>query len=513
MVNRITGFSGMDVESTVKKLMDAERLPLNKLKAQKQITEWQTQQYRDMNLLLDDLRNSLVNGLGLQSSYNAKKVVSSNDAFVTAVSNGTSGNTVNTIDSITSLATSARWSGTKTPAISSSKLLKDTTLGAQGVTGAQTIKFKVTKPGETTATEETIYFDANTETLDQVLAKMNASTKLGVSGFYDQGTGSTVLTNKNTGKGAQIEIVSDSAGLLNKLGFTHPGVDHDSDPGTPDINQYLVGNDGQDASFKLNGLAMTRSSNTFTVGDVTYSLKQTTASPITISTSTDTTKIFDSIKSFVDKYNDVIKKVNDKVSEKRYRDYQPLTDEQREAMTEDQAKKWDEKAQSGLIKSDSILTGVLDKIRSQLSSPVTGLTSAFKVLSDIGITTSANYLDKGKLEINETKLKEAIANDPDGISKLFTATGATTSEQGLATRLKDSLKNAIDTVAKKAGKSFYVASQYTLGKSLTDLESRISKFEDRLSSIEDRYYRQFSAMESAIERSNQQSAYFASTFG
>jgi len=509
MVNRITGFSGMDVESTVKKLMDAERLPLNKLKAQKQIMEWQTQQYRDMNLLLDDLRNSLVNGLGLQSAFNAKKVVSSNDAFVTAVSNGTSGNTVNTIDSVTSLATSARWSGKTTPAISSSKLLKDSTLG---VTGAQTITFKVTKPGETTATEETISFDADTETLDQVLAKMNASSKLGVSGFYDQGTGSTVFTNKNTGKGAQIEIVSDSAGLLNKLGFTQTAVDHDGDVGTPDI-QVLGGTDGQDASFKLNGLAMTRSSNTFTVGDVTYSLKQTTASPITISTSTDTTKIFDSIKSFVDKYNDVIKKVNDKVSEKRYRDYQPLTDEQREAMTEDQAKKWDEKAQSGLIKSDSILTGVLDKIRSQLSSPVTGLTSAFKVLSDIGISTSANYLDKGKLEINETKLKEAIANDPDGISKLFTATGATTSEQGLATRLKDSLKNAIDTVAKKAGKSFYVASQYTLGKSLTDLDSRISKFEDRLSSIEDRYYRQFSAMESAIERSNQQSAYFASTFG
>jgi flagellar hook-associated protein 2 len=509
MVNRITGFSGMDIDSTVKKLMDAERLPLNKLKAQKQVMEWQTQQYRDMNLLLDDLRNTLVSGLSMESTFNVKNVASSNDSIVNAVSKGGSSNMVNTIDSISNLATSARWTGTKLPSVSSSALLKDTTLG---ISGTQTISFKVTKPGETTSVDETITFNADTETLDQVLTKFNNSSKLGVSGFYDQGTGSTVLTNKLTGKGATIEIVSDSAGLLNKLGFNHPSVDNDGNAGTPDI-QLLAGTDGQDASFKLNGLSMTRSSNTFTIGDISYTLKQTSAIPITITTSTDTTKIYDTIKAFVDKYNDVIKKVNDKVFEKRYRDYQPLSDEQRDAMTEDQVKKWEEKAQSGLIRSDSLLTGVLDKIRLDLSSPVTGLSTAFKTLSDIGITTSSNYLDKGKLVINETKLKEAITNDPNAVKNLFTSAGTTSSTQGFADRLKDSLKTAIDSIAKKAGKSFYVASQYTLGKSITDLDTKIYKFEDRLSSIEDRYYRQFSAMEEAINRSNNQAAYFAQSFG
>lgn len=510
MVNRITGFSGMDIDTTVKKLMDAERLPLNKLKAQKQVMEWQTQQYRDMNLLLDDLRNNLVSGLSMQSTFNAKTVTSSNDSIVSAVTKGGSSNMVNTIDSVTSLATSARWTGTKLPSVSSSTLLKDTALG---ITGTQTITFKVTKPGETTPVDETITFNADTETLDQVLAKFNNSSKLGVSGFYDQGTGSTVLTNKLTGQGAKIEVVSDSGDLLNKLGISHPGVDHDSDPLTPNINQYLVGTDGQDATFKLNGLSMSRSSNTFTIGDVSYTLKQTSASPVTITTSTDTSKIFDSIKSFVDKYNDVIKKVNDKVTEKRYRDFQPLTDEQRDSMSEDQIKKWEEKAQSGLIRSDSLLTGVLDKIRLDLSTPVGGLSTAFKTLSEIGITTSSDYLDKGKLVINESKLKEAITNDPNGVMNLFTSTGTTSSTQGFAERLKGSLKTAIDSVAKKAGKAYYVASQYTLGKSISDLEKRIYNFEDRLSSIEDRYYRQFSAMEQAVERSNSQAAYFAQSFG
>jgi flagellar hook-associated protein 2 len=510
MVNRISGFSGViDIDATVKKLMDAQKLPLNKLKSQKQTMEWQTQQYRDMNLLLEDLRNTIVNGIGLQSSFNKKTVVSSNENLVSAVSKNGNSNVVNTIDSISNLATSARWTATKVPSISSSTLIKDTTLA---ITGNQTITFKVTKPGESTPVDETITFNGDTETLDDVLAKLNNSSKLGVSGFYDQGSGSTVLSNKLTGKGALIEIVADSAGLLNKIGFSHPSVDHDGNGTTPNI-QKLVGTDGQDTSFSLNGFSMTRSSNTFTVGDISYTLKQTSASPVTISTETDTSNIFDLVKTFVDKYNDVIKKVSDKISEKRYRDFQPLTDEQRDSMKEDQIKKWEEKAQSGLIRNDNILSGVLDKIRLELSSEIGGISTTYKMLSDIGITTSSNYMEKGKLVINETKLKEAITNDSNSVSNLFTTLGTTSSEQGLSIRLKNSLKDAIDNIANKAGKSSYVPTQYILGRNLSELELRINKFENKLISIEDRYYRQFAAMEEAINRSNNQAAYFAQSFG
>lgn len=201
------------------------------------------------------------------------------------------------------------------------------------------------------------------------------------------------------------------------------------------------------------------------------------------------------------------------MSEKRYRDYQPLTDEQKEAMKEDQITKWEEKAQSGLIRSDSILTGVLDKMRIDLSTPVSGITTAFKTLSSIGITTSTIYTDNGKLMIDESKLKDAISNDPNAVANLFSATGTTSSENGFANRLKDSLKGAIDSIAKKAGKASYVQSMYSLGRDVSELSTRISKFEVRLSEIETRYYNQFNAMEQAIQRANAQSSQFMNSLG
>lgn len=518
MVNRITGFTGvLDIDGTVKKLMDAERMPLDKLKGQKQIMEWQTQQYRDMNLLMDDLRNSLFSGLGMQSTFNVRSVVSTNDSIVSAVSNGGSSKIVNSIDSITQLATSARWT--------SSQILKDdgaagtaidinaafntyslkTSSGTYPDPAAPTtypanLGFTVTKPGETTSSNVTIAFDPSKDSLQTLINSINSS-NLGVSAFYDQGTQKMVISNLNTGSGSKIELDSQTEQFFNALGFsTTSGV----------LDQSSA---GKDASFVINGLAMTRSSNTFTVGDLTYTLKQTTTSPVSISASTDTSNIFDSIKSFVDKYNDMIKKINDKISEKRYRDFQPLTDAQRDSMKDDQIKSWEEKAQSGLIRNDSILSGVLNKIRTDLGGAVSGLTTAFKTLSDIGITTSPNYLDNGKLIINEAKLKNAITNDSNAVANLFTTDSTTSSNQGFATRLKNSLKTAMDNITLKAGKSYSLQNSFTIGRNMADLDTRISKFEDRLTVIEDRYYRQFNAMEQAIDRSNKQASYFAQSFG
>lgn len=489
----------MDIDGTVKKLMDAERMPLNKLKAQKQIMEWQTQQYRDMNLLMEDLRNSLVTGLGLQSTFQSKAVVSSNESAVSASSKGSTVNSASTINSITNLANPASYvSGSLGASITLNSKLTDINAGI----GTPGLKITVTNPDGTIkdTVSSPITIDAN-ETVSSFITKIN-NANLGITAYLDEGTHQLVFTQKNTGSGAKIDV-SDAAtnDFFTKLNF-NPTTELSSVVGT-----------GLDASFTLNGLATTRKTNTFTVGDVTYTLKQTSASPITITSSTDTQKIFDSIKSFVDKYNNLIDKVNSKVSEKRYRDYQPLTDEQREAMKDDQITKWEEKAQSGLIRSDNVLTGVLNKMRLDLSTPVGGLSSAFKVLSDIGITTSSNYLERGKLVINETKLKDAINNDPSAVANLFAANGTTSSDQGFAVRIKDSLKNAIDNITKKAGKSTYVQSMYTLGRDMTDLDKRINKFEGRLIQIEDRYYRQFTAMERAIERANAQSSQFMNSFG
>ncbi|WP_088070595.1 flagellar hook-associated protein 2 [Gottfriedia luciferensis] len=510
MVNRINGFSGvLDIDGTVKKLMDAERLPLDKLKAQKQINEWQTQQYRDLNLMMDDFRKQIVDGIGLNSSFNPKLVSSSNESVVSATTKGTSSNTVNTIDQITALATSSRWTSNAVVnngggAIDANALLNTVTFSNGYQLGVQKLQFDVTKPDGTTSTVS-VDIDGTKDSLNSVITKINNS-GVGVSAFYDTTTQKIVFTNKATGTGANIKINESGSGagttnFMQAIGFTVDG-----------SNNLVPSTNGSDASFKINGLTTTRKSNTFTVGDITYTLKQTSTAPTTISSSTDTDKVFDTIKAFVDKYNDLIAKVNDRVTQKKYRDYQPLTDDQRATMKDDQIKKWEDKASSGLLRGDGILIGVLNKMRSALGSPVSGASP--NLLSSIGITTG-DWRDGGKLNIDEAKLKKALQDDPNAVAKLFTQSGSGTdsSDQGIAVRLKNTLKQAIDDVTKKAGKATYASTQFTLGKSLLDLDTRISNFEDRLTQIEDRYYRQFNAMDQAVQKANSQSAQLMQSFG
>ena len=510
MVNRITGLSGaLDIDATVQKLMAAERIPLDKMVGQKQVIDWQVSQYRDMNSLLDDFRQSVFSGVGMKSSFLAKTVTSSNDSVVSAKANGTNIGPLSTIDSITSLATSAKWIGNKITdnngkAIDTTAQL-NTVNFANGSTSASSLNLKVTNPDGTTG-DVSIAVDTSKHSLNDVLNRINSSA-LGVSAFYDSTTQKVVLTNKNTGAGSSI-VASDKGTLdfMTSLGL------HDPSDNSFSLTQT---NSGTDASFTINGLATTRKTNTFTINNVTYTLKQKTDTPVNISVSTDTDSIFNTIKSFVDKYNDVISKVNSKMSETRYRDYQPLTDDQKSAMKDTDIANWNTKAQSGLIRNDSILTSALTTMRTSLYTPVSNSVSGSKIklLSDIGITTSANYLDNGKLEINEEKLRQAIQNDPEGVSNLFTSTGDTNDQNGLAARLKNTLQQTIKNVALKAGSSTSVLSGFTLGKSEVDLNTRISDFQKRLTDIENRYYAQFNAMDQAISKGNSQMSFLMSKLG
>jgi flagellar hook-associated protein 2 len=210
----------------------------------------------------------------------------------------------------------------------------------------------------------------------------------------------------------------------------------------------------------------------------------------------------------------VIEKINGKLTEERFRNFPPLTDEQKEEMTEKQIELWEEKAKSGLLRGDAILTSGLNQMRLDLYSPVAGdALKGFKQLTDIGISTTANYLDRGKLTIDENKLREKIQENPEAIYKLFMSDGESYNDKGIARRLRDSLKGMMTKIKDKAGTSLSTNDQFTIGKNLKDLDNRINAFQDRLIQIESRYYRQFTAMEQAIQRANQQSAYLMQLFG
>ncbi|MBD1381399.1 flagellar filament capping protein FliD [Metabacillus arenae] len=192
-----------------------------------------------------------------------------------------------------------------------------------------------------------------------------------------------------------------------------------------------------------------------------------------------------------------------------------FTDDEREELNEKQIELWEEKAKSGLLKNDSLLTGGLNQLRLDIYSPVEGISQEAAMLSQIGIKTSSNYLDKGKLIFDGTKLREAIDKDPESIFQLFNPSGSTDETKGLTKRLRKTLQDTKNNIEQKAGNTGTLSTNdsFLIGRNLKDVDNQITRFEDRLIQIENRYWRQFTAMEKAIQRMNEQSMYLMQQFG
>lgn len=338
------------------------------------------------------------------------------------------------------------------------------------------------------------------DTLNQVISRVNGS-DAGVTMFYDSFSDRMTMTRKETGNfntsGTEIQTSGDFLNKTLKFG----------------IGSSETG--GENAIFTINGLDTERSSNTFEMNGVTFTLKQTfTTGKVDIAINNDSNAVFDNIKAFVDKYNELIDKIQSKVSENYYRDYPPLTDDQKEQLSDTQQEQWTEKAKSGLLRRDSILQGALDTMRGNFYAPVTNsqVNPVYNQLASIGITTTSNYLEGGKLQIDEAKLKEAIQADPNSVENLFRGTGNTSAEQGVIQRLYDSVSKTMDSLKEKAGNSFSTNKQFALGRLLDSVGTQITRFEDRMMQVEDRYYRQFTAMEKAIQKANSQSTYLMQQF-
>lgn len=521
---RIGGLaSGMDIDQLVGDLMKAERIPLDKIKQKKQTLEWQRDQYRDMNKLLNELQ-TMAKDMNYEKTYVSKKTTSSNDGALTATAfPGASSGSYNI--KVDRLATAAIRVSQDTVSANGQKIDPNKSFKDQLASFKTSPDFSggpisftlATFKEDGTKVEKT--FDVlETETLSNVLKKINDS-ELGIRAFYDSTADKVVMERTVTGDfnkdpntflGAEIGYNGTNAGFIAdvlkmKAGKeTSPGVWKTTETG------------GTNAKLTYNGsLTVEPPTNEYKINNIQFNLKQvTTGETITVQTNTDAS--FDSIVKFINKYNEVIEKINGKLDEKRYRDYQPLSDEEKEAMEDKQIELWEEKAKSGLIRNDSILSTGLNNLRLDFYEPLAGALKGFGQLSELGIKTSSNYLDKGKLIIdNEELLKSKLAENPDEIYKLFSTDGdgKTRSTMGIAERLVKTIDSTIKKIEEKAGKPSWTNQKFTLGKNLNDVDRQINRFEDRLVQVEDRYWRQFTAMEKAIQRSNDQAMYLMQQFG
>ncbi|WP_309507036.1 flagellar hook-associated protein 2 [Sediminibacillus dalangtanensis] len=493
---RIGGLaSGMDIDQIVSDLMEAERIPLQKMEQDKTWMTWQRDAYRDVNKSFSELDNML-RDMKYQKTYSTRQATSSQSDAITATADATASNGTYNME-VTQLAKAAVNVSTQGISGGTEKIDPFGKLSEQnftgGVTVPSTMTFTTYENG--VGTEHNIDI-TETDTLNSVLTKITDQDN-GVRAFYDVQADKVVMERTEAGVhnegGSEIDFSADTSGF-----FTD----------TLQLGQETA---AQDAEFIYNGaVTLTSKTNSTKLNGITFKFNDVTEGSANITVSNDVDASVEKIMKFVDKYNEVIEKVNGSLSEEKYRDYKPLTDAQKQEMSDKEIELWEEKAKSGLLKGDSILSSGIFSMRQDWYSDIDN-GSEYSHLSEIGIETSPNYLDGGKLIVTESKLREALQNDPDSVYELF-SNDVEGDGRGIINRLDDSINSTVKRIEERAGKGYHTLEQYTLGKQLKDVDSRIDQFQDRLTQIEDRYWSQFTAMEKAIQRMNEQSSYLMQQF-
>lgn len=482
MVMRVGGLAtGMDIESMVNKLMEAERIPLTKMEQDRTEIEWKRDAFRDVNKNLLELRE-LLRDMKYSKTYQTKIVTSSQEGAVTATGSTSATNGSYNIQ-VDQLATSAmRVSG------------EDFDIDAD-LSNYENQEIKYTTYNEDgEAIEHKVDIDEG-DTIKDVLKKINADDSP-VRAFYDENSKQIVMETTRTGSynenGSEITFEENSF--------------------FDDVLKLGEEKGGENAKFTYNnGLELESKDNSYSLNGVTFQFHNTTESAATLTVTNDVETSFEAITQFVETYNKVVETINQTQIEESFRDFKPLTAEQKKEMSEDEIKQWEEKAKSGLLRRESSLTNGAYRMRSVMSS-IVSTDGEFTALTQIGISTTMNYMDGGKLEIDEDKLREAIQNNPDDVQKLFSNSSEDGSE-GIVNRLESAVKDTMGSIEEKAGKSTHTLENYTLGKQMKELNERINLFELKMQKVETRHWNQFTQMEKAIQRLNDQSAQLFSQFG
>ncbi|KAB3532049.1 flagellar filament capping protein FliD [Alkaliphilus serpentinus] len=516
---RIGGIaSGIDTEMIVKNLISAESGRVNRLFRQEQTLKWRQEAYLDVNRTMANFilksrkdlgLSNLVNGTITQSSVNnlkwVKEATSSNSDLVAATANSNAMNGSYSVE-VLSLAKEATFtSGDITSKLDTElKFTANDEFQIEVVSSSGTINrtFQV-GPGQN-------------EDIHSLITSINNS-DLGVRAAYDTNLGKIMLSTKEAGS-QTISIL----GLAGSIADT--------------INTGSNSQAGTFASVDFNGSIISNlKSNNVTVFGINLNLKGTTTAPVTVNVSTNTEGIYDNIKTFIDSYNELLDGLNGKLNEKVNRSFQPLITEEKEAMTEKEIELWEEKAKSGLLRSDEVITRSLQTIRQDLYKEFSFGTIGH--LSEIGITTG-HYKDGGKLVIDEVKLKNAIENNTEAVMDVFFKAPASditgedrTKASGIIQRVNDGLVEGMKDIVNRSGAGNdatllrsvqtnilieFVTTQGSVSsieKNLLNINSSIVKEEALLARKEERYWSQFTAMEKAMSEMQSQSQWLMGQLG
>ncbi len=378
-----------------------------------------------------------------------------------------------------------------TTAISTSDSLKD----ALGVTGSGTL----------TVNGVDIDYTEETSLKDFMSSLNNSGANVKLS--FSETTGKFTLEGTETGAINAIKIEGDDE-VLQKMNLT--GSDYDTISTAQDT---IIGYDGID---------LVRESSVVTIDGITLDLNQNTVdnatgatnpTVINVNVEKDNDSTVDNIKKFIEAYNEMVEELQDEVSTNRpksgsYSYYEPLTEEERSAMSDTEQEQWDEKAKQGMLYNDSLLRRFTSTVRSISYDKVSLPDGSSISLQDLGITTG-DYKDGAKLVIDEEKLETAISKYGDDIATLFTKSG-----EGIADKMNTAIEDAFGTrgyVTEKAGRENSVTvNENTLSRAISKKDDELFDMTQYLIDKENYYYTMFAAMESAIIQSNNQMSYLMS---
>jgi len=495
VTNRITGMiSGLDTEQLVKQMMALSQSRYDTIRNKKVETEWRKQLYDDIYKELDNLDKKLFDA-SLSNFNNPKKASISNDAIATVTASSNASNVTHTLK-VLELARSASMTsdGPITTGTGKSNLNEQIGLTTTPSDPAQfTLK---NKNGSVT-----ISVDAS-DSISSIVSQINNAKdekgkSLGLKATYDANTDRLFINSTEMGVDGNFTITAGDG--------TNPADLNDAYLLTAlNLNQNL----GQDAEIELNGVTFKQSSNDFTIAGLNFSLKATTGTSqtVTIGVRSDSTKLVENVKSIVESYNKLLEMISGRTSEKVFRDYGPLSDEQKKEMSEKEIELWEEKAKSGLLRNDTILSSLATRMRTAMYDSYKGIVDGkFDILSSIGISTT-NYKDRGKLTVDEDRLTKALEEDPDAVSKLFSG------PNGVMSKVREQIKNAMTQMADKGGAGRVVDTESSWAKQLRRYNDQLDVMAKKMKAEENRYYLQFASLEKTLSNMNNSSSYMLSMF-
>lgn len=495
-INAIAGMnSGLDTEAIVNAQVSNIQNKIDTNKQDTQVYEWKQEKYRAIteklenfyndNFLYSSSKDSIMNSNFFNESYarssSSAVTVSGDTKYMkyTKIQGGS-----------IQLATNSSVTSSKSISGDISKL----TFADMGVEADANGNYSMTLNGKSFS------FSADT-TLKDAMNEINRA-DVGVDMLYSSATGKFTFVSEKTGSESAIELSGSAADAM-------MGVDRQNNIGQD--FKAMMSFDGTD-----NYVEVVRSSNEFSLDGVNYKFNDTSATDITFESGTDTDKIIDKVKKFVEEYNSIMKSINDEIYAKRYgenvgsgKKYPPLTEAQKEQMSEKEIEQWTEKAKTGLLRNDSTLTDIASRLRSAMTNAV-----GSSGLYNIGIDAES-WTSKGVLKVDENKLRAAIEEDPEAVSNIFGG------ENGVASRVKNTLTYAVKgtgvgeskgVLVDLAGSNTARTSDNTISRRISSLKTNLTALETKLDSKKEYWWKKFSALESYISSMNSQSS-FLSSFG